>query len=250
MGASDRARFSGEEKPFPKNKRLTSVWRKCSTLSSRSCHLEPWFRHKGQFIQLTSSCPLPNGINSGSGSLDTSGAYAFQFPNTIVSPVTSKTSHPYWITWKGWPNIVIFKCVHVCLCHSYPRVWNAVLGCSLKNDRMISVRFQSKPFNITAIQVYAPTTNAEEAEVERFYWRPTRPSGTNTPQKCPFHYRGLECKSWKPRDTWSNSQVWPWSTKWSRAKANKVGKTIRPFRYDLNQIPYDYTVEVTNRFKD
>ena len=49
------------------------------------------------------------------------------------------------------------------------RVQNAVLGCSLKNDRMISVRLQSKPFNITAIQIYAPTRNAEEAEVEWFY---------------------------------------------------------------------------------
>ena len=49
------------------------------------------------------------------------------------------------------------------------RVQNAVLGCNLKNDRMISVRFQGKPFNITVIQVYAPTSNAEEAEVERFY---------------------------------------------------------------------------------
>ena len=48
-------------------------------------------------------------------------------------------------------------------------VENAVLGCSLKNDRMISVRFQGKPFSITVIQVYAPTSNAEEAEVERFY---------------------------------------------------------------------------------
>ena len=48
------------------------------------------------------------------------------------------------------------------------RVRNAVLGCNLKNDRMISVRFQGKPFNIT-IQVYAPTSNAEEAEVEQFY---------------------------------------------------------------------------------
>ena len=47
------------------------------------------------------------------------------------------------------------------------RVWNAVLGCNLINDRMISVRFQGKPFNITVIQVYAPTSNAEE--VERFY---------------------------------------------------------------------------------
>ena len=49
------------------------------------------------------------------------------------------------------------------------RVRNAVLGCNLKNDRMISVHFQGKPFNITVIQVYAPISNAEEAEVERFY---------------------------------------------------------------------------------
>ena len=49
------------------------------------------------------------------------------------------------------------------------RVQNAVLGCNLKNDRMISVRFQGKPFDITVIQVYAPTSNTEEAEVERFY---------------------------------------------------------------------------------
>ena len=49
------------------------------------------------------------------------------------------------------------------------RVRDAVLGCNLKNDRMISVHFQGKPFNITVIQVYAPTNNAEEAEVERFY---------------------------------------------------------------------------------
>ena len=49
------------------------------------------------------------------------------------------------------------------------RVRNAVLGCNLKNDKMISVRFQGKPFNITIIQVYAVTSNAGEAEVERFY---------------------------------------------------------------------------------
>ena len=49
------------------------------------------------------------------------------------------------------------------------RVQNAVLGCNLKNDRMISVHFQGKPFNITVIQVYAPSSKAEEAEVERFY---------------------------------------------------------------------------------
>ena len=49
------------------------------------------------------------------------------------------------------------------------RVQNAVLGCNLKNERIISVHFQGKPFNITVIQAYAPTSNAEEAEVERFY---------------------------------------------------------------------------------
>ena len=157
-------------------------------------------------------------------------------------------------------------------------------------------------------------------------WRPTRPSRINTPKRCPFHYRGLECKSRKSRNTWSNRQVWPSSKKWSRGKANrvlpgertghskhplatmqektlmhghqpdsqyknqidyilcsqrwrsstqsaktrpgadcdsdhefliakfrrklkKVEKATRPFRYDLNHIPYDYIVEVTNRFK-
>ena len=49
------------------------------------------------------------------------------------------------------------------------RVRNAVLGCNLKNNRMISVRFQGKPFNIMVIQAYAPTSNTKEAELERFY---------------------------------------------------------------------------------
>ena len=156
-------------------------------------------------------------------------------------------------------------------------------------------------------------------------WRPTRPFRTNTQKRYPFHYRGLECKSRKSRNTQSNRQTWPWSIEWSRAKANrvlprectghskhplpttqemtlhmtspngqywnqidyilcsqrwrssiqsakaslgadcsldhdlliakfgqkwkKVEKTTRPFTYDLNQIPYDYTVEVKNRFK-
>ena len=153
----------------------------------------------------------------------------------------------------------------------------------------------------------------------------TRPSRTNTQKRCPFHYRGLGCKSRKSRNTWSNRQIWPWNMKGSRAKANRVlptecighskyplptpqektlhmditrwstlksdwlyslqpkmeklytvsknktgswlwlrpwtpycqfrlklkkaEKTTKPFRYDLNQITYDYTVEVRNRFK-
>ena len=158
-------------------------------------------------------------------------------------------------------------------------------------------------------------------------WWPTRPSTNNTKKWCPFHGRGLGCKSRKSRNTWSNRQIWPWNTERSRAKTNrvltrectghskhplsttqekilhmditrwstlnsdwlyllqpnmykvhtitkkkkwpgadcgsdhelliakfrlklkKVGKTTRPFRHDLNQIPYDYTVEVRNRFK-
>ena len=52
------------------------------------------------------------------------------------------------------------------------RVQNAVLGCNLKNERMISIHFQGKSFNVTVIQVYAPTNNAEEAEVEQFYEDP------------------------------------------------------------------------------
>ena len=156
-------------------------------------------------------------------------------------------------------------------------------------------------------------------------WRPTRPFRTNTQKRCPFHYRGLECKSRKSRNTWSNRQIglgiwneagqrliafcqenalvianilfqqhkrrlYTWTSRdgqhWNqtdyilcsqswrssiqstktrpgadcgsdhelliakfRHKLKKVGKTTRPFRYNLNQIPYDYTVEVRNRFK-
>ena len=87
---------------------------------------------------------------------------------------------------------------------------------------MISVHFQGKPFNITVIQVYALTSNAEEAEAEWFYEDLPRPSRTNTQKRCPFHYRGLECKSRKSRNIWSNRQIWPWNTERRRAKANRV----------------------------
>ena len=80
------------------------------------------------------------------------------------------------------------------------RVQNAVLGCNLENNRMISVHFQGKLFNIMVIQVYALTSNAEEAEVEQFC-EDLQDLLELTPQKCPFHYRGLECKSRKSRNT-------------------------------------------------
>ena len=89
---------------------------------------------------------------------------------------------------------------------------NAVLGCNLKNDRMISVRFQGKPFNITVIQVYAPTSNAEEAEVEQFCEDLQDRLELKPPKDVFFHYRGLECKSKKSTNIWNNRQIWPWST--------------------------------------
>ena len=92
------------------------------------------------------------------------------------------------------------------------RVRNAVLGCNLKNDGMISVRFQGKPFNIAAIQVYAPTSNAEEAEVEQIYEDLQDLLGLTPQKRCPFHYRGLECKSRKARSPWSNRQICPLNT--------------------------------------
>ena len=77
------------------------------------------------------------------------------------------------------------------------RVQNAVLGCNLKNDRMISVHFQGKPLNTMVIQVYAPTSNTEDAEVERLY-EDLQDLLELTPKKrCPFHYREMKCKSRK-----------------------------------------------------
>ena len=72
------------------------------------------------------------------------------------------------------------------------RFQNAVLGCNLKNTGMILVCFQGKPFNITVIQVYAPTSNAEEAEVEHFY-EDLEDLLELTPKKMSFSSQGLEC---------------------------------------------------------
>ena len=76
---------------------------------------------------------------------------------------------------------------------------------------MISVHFQGKQFNITVIQVYAPTSNAEETEVEWFY-EDLQDVLELTPKKdVLFHYRGLECKSRKSRNTLGNRKIWPWN---------------------------------------
>ena len=86
------------------------------------------------------------------------------------------------------------------------RVQNAVLGYNLKTNRMILVHFQGKPFNITVI---CSNHWCQRSWSWPILWRPTTPSRTNTRKRCPFHHRGLECKSRKLRDNWSNREVWP-----------------------------------------
>ena len=205
------------------------------------------------------------------------------------------------------------------------RVWNAVLGCNLKNNRMISVRFQGKPFNITVIQVHAPTSNTEEAEVKQFYedlqdlleltpkkdvlfiigdWNANvgsqeilwvtgkiglgiwNEAGQRLIEFCQentlviantlFQQYKRRLYTWTSPDGQHRNQIdyilcsqrWRSSVQSAktrpgadsgpdhelliakfRLKLKKVGKTTRQFRYNLNQIPYDYTVEVGNSFK-
>ena len=80
--------------------------------------------------------------------------------------------------------------------------------------------FQGKPFNIRVIQVYTRPVMLKKLKLNGSI-RSIRPSRTNTQKGCPFHYRGLECRSRKSRNTWSNRQIWPWSTKRSTSKANR-----------------------------
>ena len=92
------------------------------------------------------------------------------------------------------------------------RVQNAVLVCNLNNDRMISVRFQGKPLNITVIQVYARTNNAEEAKVERFY-EDLQDHLELTPKKdVLFIIRDWNAKVGSQETPRVNKQIWPWST--------------------------------------
>jgi len=103
------------------------------------------------------------------------------------------------------------------------RVQNAVLGCNLKNDRMIAVHFQVKPFNNTVIQVYVLNSNAEQAEVERFC-EDLQDLLELTPKKYVLFIIG----DWKEKvgsqeiPGITPRQIWPWSTKRSRAKANRL----------------------------
>ena len=93
----------------------------------------------------------------------------------------------------------------------HKRVQNAILGCNLKNDRMISIRFQGKPFSITVIQAYAPTNNVEEAEAENFY-EDLQDLLELTPNKDVLFIIGDWNAKVGSQETWSNRQIWPWST--------------------------------------
>ena len=93
------------------------------------------------------------------------------------------------------------------------RVQNAALGCTLRNNGMISVHFQGKALSITVIQVYALTSNAEEAEVEWFY--------EDLQDLLELIYKKY-VKTRISRNTCSSSQICPWSTEWSREKTNRV----------------------------
>ena len=103
------------------------------------------------------------------------------------------------------------------------RVRNAVLGCNLKNDRMISV-IPKANHSISQKSKSMPQPVTLRSWSWTVLWRPTRPCRTNTQKRCPLYYRGLECKSRKSRNTWNNRKIWPWNMEWSRAKANSFAK--------------------------
>ena len=91
------------------------------------------------------------------------------------------------------------------------RVRNAVLGCNLKNDRMISVCFQGKPFSIRVIQVCVPSSNAEEAEVERFYEDLQDVLELTPPKDVLFIIGDWNAKVGTQATPGSNRQIWPWN---------------------------------------
>ena len=91
------------------------------------------------------------------------------------------------------------------------RVRNAVLGCNLKNDRMISVRFQGEPFSITVTQVYDPTNNAEEAEVEQFYEDLQDLLELTPPKVVLFIIGDWNAKVGSQETPGVNKQIWLWS---------------------------------------
>ena len=98
------------------------------------------------------------------------------------------------------------------------RVQKVVFGWISKND----CSFPRQTTQYHSIPNLCPKNECQRRWNWTVLWRPTKPSRTDSQKRCPFHHRGLGCKNRTSRDTWSYKQVWPWSTKWSRAKANRV----------------------------
>ena len=92
------------------------------------------------------------------------------------------------------------------------RVQNAVLGCNLKNDRIISVHFQGKLFNTTVIQGYTPNSNVEETEIEWCYEDLQDLLELTPPKDVLFIIGDWNAKVGSQEITWSNRQIWPWNT--------------------------------------
>ena len=151
------------------------------------------------------------------------------------------------LEWTEWVNLISDDhCIYYCGQESLRRNGAALIASkSLKCSTWVQSQKRQNDlclFPRQTIQyhsLYAPTSTAEEAEV---LWRPIRPSRTNIQKRCSFHQRGLECKSRKSRDTWSNRQLWPWSTKWTRAKANNV---LPREHIDHSKHPFSTTQEIT-----
>ena len=101
-------------------------------------------------------------------------------------------------------------------------------------NKRVKVEYLDAISKITEWSLFTSEGNHPISRLSKFMTRPVmlkklklnssmktyRPSRINTKKRCPFHYGGLECKSRKSRNTWSNRQIWPWNTEWSRAKAN------------------------------
>ena len=104
---------------------------------------------------------------------------------------------------------------------------------------MISVHFQGKPFNITVIKVYAPISNAEEAEVKRFY-EDLQDLLEQTPQKDGLFIIGLERKSRKSRNNWSSRQIWPWTQ-------NEAGKRLIEFCQENTLVMFAHPLPTTQK---
>ena len=124
------------------------------------------------------------------------------------------------------------------------RVWNAALGCNLKNGQNELSSFPRQVIQHHSNSSLYPYYRCWRSWSWSVLLRPRRPSRTNTKKKKKsyIHHWGLECKSRKSRDTWSNRQDWPWRTKWSMAKANWI---LQRERTGISKYPFSITREMT-----